>query len=64
MKYFIDTAKVEDIKAAYDMGIICGVTTNPSLIGPSTISVISLITSLKSLPSFAHHDIKGNNKEN
>ena len=29
---FIDTAKVEDIKAANDMGIICGVTTNPSLI--------------------------------
>ena len=32
MKFFIDTAKVEDIKAANDMGIICGVTTNPSLI--------------------------------
>ncbi len=32
MKFFIDTAKVEDIKKAYDMGIICGVTTNPSLI--------------------------------
>ena len=26
MKFFIDTAKVEDIKAANDMGIICGVT--------------------------------------
>ena len=32
MKFFIDTAKVEEIKAANDMGIICGVTTNPSLI--------------------------------
>ena len=32
MKLFIDTAKVEDIKAANDMGVICGVTTNPSLI--------------------------------
>lgn len=32
MKFFIDTAKVEDIRAANDMGIICGVTTNPSLI--------------------------------
>ena len=32
MRFFIDTAKVEDIKAANDMGIICGVTTNPSLI--------------------------------
>lgn len=32
MKFFIDTAKVEDIRKANDMGIICGVTTNPSLI--------------------------------
>ena len=32
MKFFIDTAKVEDIKKASDMGVFCGVTTNPSLI--------------------------------
>ena len=32
MRFFIDTAKVEDIKKANDMGVICGVTTNPSLI--------------------------------
>jgi transaldolase len=32
MKLFIDTANVEDIKWANDLGIICGVTTNPSLI--------------------------------
>lgn len=32
MKFFIDTANVEEIKSANDMGIICGVTTNPSLI--------------------------------
>ena len=32
MKFFIDTANVEDIKKANDMGIIDGVTTNPSLI--------------------------------
>ncbi len=32
MKFFIDTANVEDIRRANDMGIICGVTTNPSLI--------------------------------
>ena len=31
MRFFIDTAKVEDIKKANDMGVICGVTTNPSL---------------------------------
>ena len=32
MKFFIDTANVEDIRKANGMGIICGVTTNPSLI--------------------------------
>ena len=32
MRFFIDTAKVEEIKKANDMGVICGVTTNPSLI--------------------------------
>ncbi|MCL2086209.1 MAG: fructose-6-phosphate aldolase [Oscillospiraceae bacterium] len=32
MKIFIDTANINDIKRANDMGIICGVTTNPSLI--------------------------------
>ena len=32
MKFFIETANVEDIKKANDMGVICGVTTNPSLI--------------------------------
>lgn len=32
MKLFIDTANVKEIKKANDMGVICGVTTNPSLI--------------------------------
>lgn len=32
MKFFIDTANVEEIRKAYDMGFISGVTTNPSLI--------------------------------
>lgn len=32
MKLFIDTANVEHIKEASDLGVICGVTTNPSLI--------------------------------
>lgn len=32
MKFYIDTANVEEIIKANDMGIICGVTTNPSLI--------------------------------
>ncbi|MDK8239095.1 fructose-6-phosphate aldolase [Gemella morbillorum] len=32
MKFFIDTANVDDIKLANDLGVVCGVTTNPSLI--------------------------------
>lgn len=32
MRFFVDTANVEEIRKANDMGIICGVTTNPSLI--------------------------------
>ena len=35
MKFFVDTAIVEYIKKANDMGVICGVTTNPSLIAKS-----------------------------
>lgn len=32
MKLFIDTANVDEIRQANEMGVICGVTTNPSLI--------------------------------
>lgn len=32
MKLFLDTANVDEIRKANDMGVICGVTTNPSLI--------------------------------
>jgi transaldolase len=32
MKFFIDTANIEEIKKAVDMGMVDGVTTNPSLI--------------------------------
>lgn len=49
MKFFIDTAKVEDIRKANDMGVICGVTTNPSLIakeGRDFNEVIKEITTI------------------
>ena len=32
MKFFLDTANVEYIREANEMGVICGVTTNPSLV--------------------------------
>lgn len=49
MKLFIDTANVDDIRKANDMGVICGVTTNPSLIakeGRDFNEVIKEITSI------------------
>lgn len=49
MKLFIDTAEVEEIRKANDMGVICGVTTNPSLIaksGRDFKEVIKEITSI------------------
>ncbi len=49
MKFFIDTADVEDIRKANDMGVICGVTTNPSLIakeGRDFNEVIKEITTI------------------
>ena len=50
MKLFVDTAKIEDIKKAEEMGVICGVTTNPSLIakegGRSQEDVLKEIASI------------------
>ncbi|MGA1464711.1 MAG: fructose-6-phosphate aldolase, partial [Balneolaceae bacterium] len=31
MKFFIDTAKIEEIEAALTLGVLDGVTTNPRL---------------------------------
>ena len=49
-EFFVDTAKIEDIKKANDMGVICGVTTNPSLIakegGKSQEEVLKEIASI------------------
>ncbi|MDZ5017113.1 fructose-6-phosphate aldolase, partial [Clostridium perfringens] len=49
MKIFIDTANVDEIISANDMGVICGVTTNPSLIakeGRDFKEVIKEITTI------------------
>lgn len=50
MKFFVDTGKIEDIKKANDMGVICGVTTNPSLIakegGKSQEEILKEIASI------------------
>lgn len=49
MKIFIDTANVNEIRKANDMGVICGVTTNPSLIakeGKVFTEVVKEITTI------------------
>jgi transaldolase len=38
MKFFIDTANLAEIKEAYDLGVLDGVTTNPSLMAKEGIS--------------------------
>ncbi len=49
MRFFLDTANIENIKEANEMGVICGITTNPSLIakeGRDFKEVIKEITSI------------------
>ncbi len=49
MKFFIDTAEVSEIRKAHDLGLVDGVTTNPSLIAKSGRrfeDVIAEITSI------------------
>ena len=48
MKIYLDTAIIEEIKEANDMGVICGVTTNPSLIAKPPRPPKSFRRSLKS----------------
>lgn len=64
MKLFLDTAIVDDIKRANDMGVISGVTTNPTLIarsGRDFIEVIKEITSIVDGPISA--EVMGNTAE-
>ncbi len=49
MKLFIDTANVDDIRRANDMGIICGVTTNPSLIAKEGRDFKEVVTEIASI---------------
>jgi len=38
MKFFIDTANIEEIRTANELGILSGVTTNPSLVAKEGVS--------------------------
>lgn len=46
MKFFIDTAEVAEIKAACELGLVDGVTTNPSLIAKSGRDFVEVITEI------------------
>ena len=46
MKLFIDTANVEEIRAANELGVICGVTTNPSLIAKEGRNFEEVVTEI------------------
>jgi len=49
MNFFIDTANIEEIKEANELGVVCGVTTNPSLIakeGRDFAEVVNEITGI------------------
>ena len=53
MKFFIDTANAEEIKKAWELGVIDGVTTNPSLMakeGKDPVQVLKTICSIVNGP--------------
>jgi len=49
MKFFIDTANVNEIRKAWDLGVIDGVTTNPSLISKEGREAVSLLKEICSM---------------
>ncbi len=49
MKFFIDTANIEEIKKAWGLGVIDGVTTNPSLISKENRNPLELLKQICSI---------------
>lgn len=49
MKLFIDTANVDEIKEANDLGVICGVTTNPSLIAKESKDFVETVREITNI---------------
>lgn len=49
MKLFVDTANIDEIRKANDMGVICGVTTNPSLIAKEGRDVYEVVKEIASI---------------
>jgi transaldolase len=58
MKFFIDTANIDQIKEANDLGILDGVTTNPSLMAKEGIKGIAAINNhYKTICEIVYGDI-------
>lgn len=49
MKFFIDTANVEEIRKANELGVICGVTTNPSLIAKEGRDFVEVVKEIATI---------------
>lgn len=49
MRFFIDTANISEIKEANDLGVICGVTTNPSLIAKEGRDFIQVVKEISEI---------------
>ena len=49
MRFFIDTANIEEIKEANELGVICGVTTNPSLIAKEGRDFIEVVKEMSTI---------------
>ncbi|MFZ3130839.1 MAG: transaldolase family protein, partial [Desulfosporosinus sp.] len=49
MEFFLDTANIDEIKQAWDMGVIAGLTTNPSLVakeGKDFFELLNTVTGI------------------
>ena len=49
MRFLIDTANIEEIKEANELGVICGVTTNPSLIAKEGRDFIEVVKEISTI---------------
>ena len=49
MRFFIDTANIEEIKEANELGVICGGTTNPSLIAKEGRDFIEVVKEISTI---------------
>ncbi|GAK39120.1 fructose-6-phosphate aldolase [Paenibacillus urinalis] len=65
MKFFIDTANVQDIKTAYKIGVLSGVTTNPSLVAKEGVKfedrieeILQLVPDVESVSAEVTPDAK------